>query len=66
MEENNKLEEPGIWYDIDNPSLYKKLTDKEVFEWLESTNKFIWKSLTPQQQKQKILDKIEAGKKMLE
>lgn len=66
MTENNKLEEPTVWYDTDNPSLYKKLTDKEVFEWLESTNRFIWKSLTPEQQKQKITDKIEAGKKMLE
>ncbi len=46
MNENIK---PEIWYDEKNPALYKKLTEKEIFEWLQSTNEFIWKALTKEQ-----------------
>lgn len=66
MQKINKLEEPNVWYDINNESLYKNLSPKEVFEWLENSNKFIWKSLTEEERKQKIENKINEGKMFLQ
>ncbi|QQR97768.1 MAG: hypothetical protein IPK18_13175 [Sphingobacteriales bacterium] len=41
-------------YDVNNPNLYLNLDVKEVFEWIETTNEFIWKTLTKEQQEQQI------------
>ncbi|MCB9033554.1 MAG: hypothetical protein H6553_06940 [Chitinophagales bacterium] len=47
---NNKTLAP--WYDPNNPNLYKKMTEKEVFEWLSQHNAFIWAAMTPEQREQ--------------
>lgn len=51
--------EIGIWYDANNNNLYMKMTEKEIFEWLQTTNEFIWKSLNKEQQENRLNKKKE-------
>lgn len=51
--------EIGIWYDVNDDNLYKKMTEKEIFEWLQTTNEFIWKSLNKEQQENRLNKKKE-------
>jgi hypothetical protein len=50
-------------YDVNNQNLYLNLEVKEIFEWLYTTNEFLWKLKTDEEKEQYLQNKIKQNYK---
>lgn len=49
MKKNNGQKQKGFYYTVTDEQIkeHRQRSVKEIFEWLESTNEFLWKFQTP-------------------
>ena len=48
MKKNNKQKQKGFYYSVTDEQIkeHRQRTVNEIFEWLETTNEFLWKFQT--------------------